>query len=87
MSRRGELLADPQIALDGVPVEDDEAEPMDEIVLAAVDGTLRSIPKDRRRDPEMLREAVRRGVRGAVAAAWGKKPIVKVMLTVIEGKG
>lgn len=87
MSRRGELLADPQIALDGVPVEDDEAEPMDEIVLAAVDGTLRSIPKDRRRDPDMVSEAVRRGVRGAVAAAWGKKPIVKVLLSVIEGKG
>jgi ribonuclease J len=87
MSRRGELLADPRIALDGVPVEDDEAEPMDEIVLAAVDGTLRGIPKDRRRDPEMVSEAVRRGVRGAVASAWGKKPIVKVLLSVIEGKG
>lgn len=87
MSRRGELLADPQIALDGVPVEDDEREPMDEIVQAAIDGTLRSIPKDRRRDPAMLSEAVRRSVRGAVASAWGKKPIVKVLLSVIEGKG
>jgi ribonuclease J len=35
----------------------------------------------------MVGEAVRRSVRGAVANAWGKKPIVKVLLTVIEGKG
>jgi ribonuclease J len=30
---------------------------------------------------------VRRGVRSAVANAWGKKPIVKVLSSVIEGKG
>ncbi len=86
-SRRGELVSDPQIVIDGVPYEDEEGEPMEDLVLAAVDGTLRSIPKDRRRDLEMVAEAVRRGVRGAVANAWGKKPIVKVLVSVIEGKG
>ena len=87
LTRRGELASDPQIAIDGVPAEDDEGEPMDEIVLMAVEGTLRSIPRERRRDIEMVAEAVRRGVRSAVANAWGKKPIVKVLLSVIEGKG
>jgi ribonuclease J len=60
---------------------------MDEIALTAVEGTLRSIPRERRRDTEMVSEAVRRAVRGAVASAWGKKPIVKVLVSVIEGKG
>lgn len=87
LSRRGEVVGEPQIAIDGVPYEDEAGEPMEEIVLTAVDGTLRSIPRDRRRDLEMVGEAVRRGVRGAVASAWGKKPIVKVLLSVIEGKG
>ena len=87
LSRRGEVVGEPQIAIDGVPYEDEAGEPMEDIVLTAVDGTLRSIPRDRRRDLEMVGEAVRRGVRGAVASAWGKKPIVKVLLSVIEGKG
>jgi ribonuclease J len=87
LSRRGEVVGEPQIAIDGVPYEDDAGEPMEEIVQTALDGTLRSIPRDRRRDLEMVSEAVRRGVRGAVANAWGKKPIVKVMLNVVEGKG
>jgi ribonuclease J len=87
LSRKGDLASDPQIAIDGVPGEDDEGEPMSEIVLSAVEGTLKSIPRDRRRDFEMVTEAVRRGVRSAVADAWGKKPIVKVLLSVIEGKG
>jgi ribonuclease J len=87
LSRRGEVVSDPQVVIDGVPHEDADGEPMEDIVLSAIDGTLRSIPKDRRRAPEMVSEAVRRGVRGAVANAWGKKPIVKVLLSVIEGKG
>src|SRR5690606_31143208 len=48
-SRRGELASEPQIVIDGVPYEDDEGEPMEDLVLTAVEGTLRSIPKDRRR--------------------------------------
>jgi ribonuclease J len=87
LSRRGELLAEPQIVLDGVPQEDAEGEPMFDIVMSAVEGTLKSIPAPRRRDLEVVQEAVRRAVRAAVADAWGKKPIAKVLLTVIEGKG
>ncbi len=87
LSRRGEVAGEPQVVLDGVPYEDEAGEAMQEIALTAVEGTLRSIPRDRRRDLEMVSEAVRRSVRGAVASAWGKKPIVKVLLTVIEGKG
>jgi ribonuclease J len=87
LSRRGEVLGEPQIAIDGVPYEDTAGEPMEEIVLTALEGTLRSIPRDRRRDLEMVSEAVRRGVRSAVANAWGKKPIVKVLVNVVEGKG
>ncbi len=87
LSRRGDLMGDPQVTMEGVPAEDDAGEPMEEIVLSAVEGTLRSIPRDRRRDLEMVAEAVRRAVRGGIASAWGKKPIVKVLTSVIEGKG
>jgi len=85
-SRRAELLGDPQVVLDGVPAEADDGEPMRDLVLSAADGALRSIPRERRRNVEMVTEAVRRSVRSAVADAWGKKPIVKVLASVVEGK-
>ena len=47
------------MALDGIPEEDAEGDLMEDIVLDAVDGTIDSIPARRRRDPELLREAVR----------------------------
>ncbi len=84
LSRRGEVVADPQIMLDGVPTEDAEGESMGDIVLDAIDGTLDGIPPARRRDPELVREAVRRSVRAAVDQIWGKKPIVKVLVTMLE---
>ena len=59
---------------------------MHDIVLDAVDGTLRSIPPNRRKDAEMVREAVRRAVRSAVEDAWGKRPIAKILLTQVPGK-
>ncbi len=74
-------LPDAEVVLDGVPASDAEGRPMAEIVRRAVEGTLASIPRDRQRDGEMVREAVRRAVRAAVDDAWGKRPVVKVLLT------
>jgi ribonuclease J len=74
-------VPDPEIVLDGVPQQDAGGRPMFEIVRDAVEGTIASIPRDRRKDPELMREAVRRAVRAAVDDAWGKRPIVKVLLT------
>ena len=54
---------------------------MVDIVREAVEGTIASIARDRRRDGEMVREAVRRSVRSGVERAWGKRPIVKVLVT------
>lgn len=84
LSRKGEVLGEPQVAIDGVPHEAADGEPMDEVILDAIDGTLRSIPAPRRKESEMVREAVRRAVRSAVNEEWGKKPIVKVLMTVVE---
>jgi ribonuclease J len=87
LSRKGELLADPEIALDGIPYEDAAGRSMDEIVFDAVEGTLKSIPPARRREADMLREAVRRSVRAAIDQAWGKKTIVKVFVAMVGSGG
>lgn len=86
LSRRGELMSDPLVVLDGVPAADRDGEAMSDLALDAVHGTLKSIPSQRRRDTDMVAEAIRRSVRGAIADAWGKKPIVKVLLSVVDGR-
>jgi ribonuclease J len=80
LSPRGEVLAEPEVVLDGVPAADARGRAMQEIVLDAVEGTIASIPAGRRKDAELVREAVRRAVRAAVDDAWGKRPIAKVLL-------
>jgi ribonuclease J len=80
LSRRGQLVADPVVELDGVPRLDEGEDSMENLVMDAADGAYSSIPQGRRRDRELVREAVRRSVRAAVDRAWGKKPIVKVLI-------
>jgi ribonuclease J len=86
LSRRGELLSEPQAALDGVPSETADGEEMLDVVLDAIDGTWRSIPGPGRKSADLVSEAVRRAVRAAVAQAWGKKPICKVLVNVVDTK-
>ncbi len=83
LTERGELAADPEINLIGLPEVDADGRSMPDIVHEAVLETFETLPRARRRDPESVAEAIRRGVRGAVAQNWGKKPMCHVhVLTV-----
>jgi ribonuclease J len=84
VSRRGEVLSDIQLVLDGVPTHTKDGDQMRDVVLDAVEGTIESIPPGRRKNPDLLRDAIRRAVRAAINQEWGKKPIVKVLLHVVE---
>ena len=83
VSANGELLADPEIGLAGLPLVDGGGAPFEDRILAAIHGALNGIPKPRRRDAEVLREAVRRAVRAEVRDSWGKKPVCTVLLSVL----
>ncbi len=83
LTTKGELVADPEIALKGLPEEDNDGVPLEEIARDAAIGTVESIPRPRRKDPKLVSEAVRRGVRAALGQAWGKKPICTVLTTVL----
>ena len=71
---KGQLAADPEVELIGIPDNTADGEPMAEIAYDAVVETFDTLPKARRRDPDSVAEAVRRGVRAAVAQQWRKKP-------------
>jgi len=81
LSDSGDILEDPAIMLAGIPSADAEGEKLLKLVEDAVDEALDSLPKARRRDAGVVRESVRRAVRGAVDQAWGKKPSAIVHVT------
>ncbi|MGC1711022.1 MAG: ribonuclease J, partial [Methyloceanibacter sp.] len=83
LSDKGSLLADPEVAVTGLPATDTRGIAFATIARDAAIGTVQSIPKPRRKDPALVSEAVRRAVRAAVNQAWGKKPMCSVLLTVI----
>ncbi|HSM20155.1 MAG TPA: MBL fold metallo-hydrolase RNA specificity domain-containing protein, partial [Hyphomicrobiales bacterium] len=81
VTAKGELVAPPEARLIGIPDADGEGRSIYDAVLDAIDGTIDSIPKPRRKDPELLATAVRRATRAAVAEAWGKRPVCEVLVT------
>jgi len=83
LSEKGQLLADPEVALTGIPATDAHGAPFETIAREAAIGTVESIPRPRRKDTNLVSEAVRRGVRAAINQAWGKKPVCSVLLTVL----
>ena len=80
---KGQLAANPEVELIGIPESSADGEPMAEIAYEAAVDTIEQLPKARRRDPDSVAEAVRRGVRAALAERWGKKPPCYVQVLVV----
>jgi ribonuclease J len=72
---RHQLADDPQVLLDGVP------KGLQEELEEAVEAAFESMPKPRRKEDEVIAETIRSAVRRAAETAWGKKPVVKVLVT------
>jgi ribonuclease J len=80
---RGMIAGDPEVELIGIPETDAEGRPFDSVVHDTTVETVENLPRARRRDPDSVADAVKRAVRAAVAARWGKKPLCVVhVLTV-----
>ncbi|HWP27817.1 MAG TPA: ribonuclease J [Xanthobacteraceae bacterium] len=80
LNERGALVTDPVVDLIGIPEHNAKGELMAGIAYDAVLATFESLPKPRRRDAETVAEAVRRGVRAAIAEQWQKKPLCRVQV-------
>jgi len=83
LDARGDVLADPDVALSGLPLQDRDGRPFEETAMTAALDTLESMPRPRRRDPDAVAESLRRAVRAAIRDAWGKKPVCTVLVTVV----
>ncbi len=78
---RYELAGDPDIVAIGVAQADASGEPLEDLMVDAAIGAVDSIPRQRRKDLDLVQESVRRAVRAAANQAWGKKPLVTVFVT------
>jgi ribonuclease J len=81
LDEKYELAGDPDLVAIGVALADRGGEDLEEIMLDAAIGAVDSIPRQRRKDLDLVQEAVRRAVRSAANEAWGKKPLVTVFVT------
>ncbi|MGF1619426.1 MAG: ribonuclease J [Rhodomicrobiaceae bacterium] len=84
ISRGGEIVVDPTAALVGIPKVAANGETFHEIAEKAAIGAIEGIPRARRKSAELVGEAVRKAVRAAINAAWGKKPICNVLVSVVK---
>lgn len=80
INAKGDLAGDPDVVIAGVPARGRKGAAMDEIVDDTIFRTLDGLPRQRRRDADMVSTAVEKAVRAAVGAEWGKKPVVHVLV-------
>lgn len=76
-----ELAGDPDLVAIGVAFTDKNGEPLEDLMIDAAVGAVNSIPRQRRKDLDLVQESVRRAVRGSANEVWGKKPLVTVFVT------
>ncbi|MEM7619457.1 MAG: ribonuclease J [Pseudomonadota bacterium] len=83
LSKTGELISEPIIEIVGIPEEDGDGTYVEDIIFDEVMGVVESIPRPRRKDADLVSEAVRRGARSAVRQVWNKKPVCSVLVNVV----
>jgi hypothetical protein len=77
---KGNIAGDLEIACMGLPPKTVDGDTFDDVVNDAVLDLVENMPKQRRRDPEGLRNSIEKAVRGAVGEEWGKKPVVHALV-------
>ena len=83
LSRNGEIATEPEVELAGIPGEDRNGLDMEDRVVSAVYNAVESIPRNRRKDRDTVREAVFKSVRAEMKLAWGKKPVCSVLVSMV----
>jgi ribonuclease J len=75
---KGGLMGEPEVEMIGIPEIATDGRSFLDIAHNAVVETVDNLPRAKRRDPDSVADAVKRGVRAAIAGEWGKKPLCLV---------
>jgi ribonuclease J len=80
VTAKGELAGAPDVVTAGIPARTGKGAAIDAIVDDALFQTFDHLPRPKRRDADVVSSAIEKAVREAVAAAWGKRPAVQVLV-------
>jgi len=80
VGKQGDMIGDPDIVFAGLPKRGKGGADMGDIVDDAVFQSFDALSRPRRRDFDGVATAIERSVRGALYNAWGKKPLVHVLV-------
>ena len=77
---KGDMVGVPDVVLAGLPAKSGSGRALAETVDDAVFQTFDGLPRPKRRDANVVSSAIEKAVRAAVAEAWGKRPLVHVLV-------
>ena len=80
VTRLGELAGVPDVLTAGIPARARDGVAIDAIVDDALFQTFDQLPRQKRRDADIVSTAIEKAVRNAIAGAWGKRPAVHVLV-------
>jgi ribonuclease J len=83
MDVNGKLMSDAEIQTAGLPSKTGDGEDFDAFILDMAEELLENLPKNKRRDPQAVRQILERGLRNGISQEWDKKPICHVMVTLV----
>ncbi|WP_370930805.1 ribonuclease J [Bartonella sp. DGB1] len=80
LNNQGDFKIEPQIVEVGVPIKNSTGKNFGNLFQVEIKGVVTSIPHSRRKNTELVKEAIRRAVRAVAFREWGKKPITSVFV-------
>jgi ribonuclease J len=80
LDKKGELAGDPDVTSAGIPALLRDGIKSDDVIDKAIFDTIDHLPRGRRRDADAVAGAIEKAVRAALNDAWGKKPLVHVLV-------
>jgi ribonuclease J len=80
VTSKGDLAGVPDVAMAGMPAQTRDGVAIDTIVDDALFQTFDHLPRPKRRDADIVSNAIEKAVRNAIAAVWGKRPMVHVLV-------
>ena len=80
ISDKGDMTGDPDVMIAGLPRNTRDGAAIDALIDTAIFETFEGLARGKRRDADLVSNAIERAVRNSVNAVWGKKPAVHVLV-------
>ena len=81
IDERGDLLADPEVVVEGLPRTIDGTDSFEDIIYDAALEAFEAMTAKQRRDENRIVQTVERAVRAEIRDFWGKKPLITALVT------